>query len=183
METITPNRILKYTAAVAVVTVGAWTLVLGSCARFERRARLPKTEQLRSRLPETLVPANIPTKPGPTLQQMAEGAAHLCGVDKGRFFRLIDMESHWDVNAVSSSGAIGLAQIKPSTLRHVSPTLDPNKPWDRLVGAACYLRQMYDREQGSDRERWHKALLSYRYGPHRKVTPSTKYADLILEGM
>ena len=120
-------------------------------------------------------------KPGRHLQTLATTAAHLCGVPSKLFHRLIDRESNWRVHAVSSSGALGLAQIKPSTLRGVSPTLRPWVPSDRLIGAACYLRQMFDRHEGEERARWHAALLDYRYGPYRRETPSTAYADRILE--
>lgn len=110
---------------------------------------------------------------------MATSAAHLCGVDPALFHALIARESSWRPFVVSSSGAVGLGQIKPSTLRDIDPTLNAWEPWDNLLGSACYLRRQFDRF-GS----WRKALHAYHAGPNRITTKQATrdYATAIIEG-
>lgn len=99
------------------------------------------------------------------LRALATSAAHLCGVPVAIFHALIQRESSWRPWVVSSSGAVGLGQIKPSTLRDIDPRLNAWAPWDNLLGSACYLRQQFDRF-GT----WRKALHAYHAGPNRKTT-------------
>jgi len=121
-------------------------------------------------------PAGI--KPGRHLQTLATAAAHLCGVPVSIFHALIHRESSWRPWVVSSSGAVGLGQIKPSTLRDIDPRLNAWEPWDNLLGSACYLRQQFDRF-GT----WRKALHAYHGGPNRKATRQAThdYATDIIE--
>ena len=102
---------------------------------------------------------------GASLRVLATSAAHLCGVPVAIFHALIQRESSWRHWVVSSSGAVGLGQIKPSTLRDIDPRLNAWVPWDNLLGSACYLRQQFDRF-GT----WRKALHAYHAGPNRKTT-------------
>lgn len=112
----------------------------------------------------------------PALRQMASDAAELCGVPVALFHALIERESSWRPHVVSRSGAVGLAQVKPSTARGVSPTLDVREPWQNLVAGACYLRQQFDRF-GT----WRKALHAYRLGPAAVVTRTAReYASDIM---
>jgi len=121
-------------------------------------------------------PAGI--KPGRHLQALATAAANLCGVPVAIFHALIHRESSWRPWVVSSSGAVGLGQIKPSTLRDIDPSLNAWEPWDNLLGSACYLRRQYDRF-GT----WRKALHAYHGGPNRRVTVQSThdYATDIIE--
>jgi soluble lytic murein transglycosylase-like protein len=116
-----------------------------------------------------------------SLRILATNAARLCGVPVGLFHALIQRESGWRPYVVSSSGAVGLGQIKPSTLRGVSPTLNAWEPWDNLLGSACYLRQMYER---TNPRSWTETLYHYREGPYRRRTSQAarRYAADILEG-
>lgn len=113
------------------------------------------------------------------LRRMATSAANLCGVPVRLFHALIERESSWRPYVVSSSGAVGLAQVKPSTARGVSPGLDVRDPWQNLVAGACYLRQQRDRF-GT----WRLALYAYVAGPNRVRTTQAHrdYATDIIAG-
>ena len=192
---MTPRRL---TSLYIKALTSTWVLVMVPAVLLTSSGKAFKKKDLQvfggaeSATTTASIPASVPApnvpwvsiserEHGSHLRVLAKSAAHLCGVPHSMFFRLIEVESGWNEHAVSSSGAIGAAQIKPSTLRFVSPTLRPWVASDRLTGAACYLRMMYDRETGDERSRWHRALLSYRYGPNRTHTPSTRYADKIIE--
>ena len=121
---------------------------------------------------------------GRSYQQMADNAAKLCGLsepeDQAMFRRLIQRESEWNPEAVSASGAIGLAQVMPRSA--ISPTLDVRDPWQNLVAGACLLRQYRDRF-GS----WRVALHAYHGGPtrvdqRRTTKQSRDYARDVIEG-
>jgi len=121
---------------------------------------------------------------GRSYQQMADNAAKLCGLsepeDQAMFRRLIQRESEWNPEAVSASGAIGLAQVMPRSA--ISPTLDVRDPWQNLVAGACLLRQYRDRF-GS----WRVALHAYHGGPtrvdRRRVAQSSRnYAQDVIGG-
>ena len=118
--------------------------------------------------------------------RFARVAAHLCGVDEPILFEMISRESEWrQVGADgrtlrSRSGALGLTQIKASTARDVSPSLDPHDAAQNLIAGACYLRQQFDRF-GS----WRKALHAYHAGPWRRTTTRATLAyasDIITKG-
>jgi len=114
----------------------------------------------------------------PALRTLATNAADLCGVPAALFHSLIERESSWRPSVVSRSGAVGLAQVKPSTAREVSPTLDVSDPWQNLVAGACYLRRQFDRF-GT----WRAALHAYRLGPSAVVTRTAReYASDIMGG-
>lgn len=115
---------------------------------------------------------------GSYLRQMATDAANLCGVPVALFHALISRESSWRPHVVSRAGAVGLAQVKPSTGREVSSTLDVREPWDNLLAGACYLRAQFDRF-GT----WRKALHAYRVGPNARVSiVAREYASDIIQG-
>lgn len=111
----------------------------------------------------------------------AIAAAGLCGVPAGIGLRLFARESglrQFDSRGrllVSTSGAIGIGQIKPSSAAEVSPTLDVTDEWQNMVAAMCYL--------SSRRGTWREKVLSYRVGAAGIRTASTHaYADAILGG-
>jgi len=118
-----------------------------------------------------------------SLREMATAAAHLCGVPVNLFHALIARESSWRVNARSSAGAIGLAQVMPASARDISPTLDVHDPWQNLVAGSCLLRQYRDRF-GS----WRVALHAYHGGPtrvdRRRIARSSHaYAQDVMGGV
>lgn len=89
---------------------------------------------------------------------MARDAARRNGVPEDLFLRLVQQESGWNPGAVSHKGAMGLAQLMPSTARKLR--VDPRDPAQNLDGGARYLRMQYDRFRD-----WRLALAAYNAGP------------------
>lgn len=89
-------------------------------------------------------------------------AAENAGVPPQLFTDLINNESDWNPNAVSSTGAIGIAQVLPTTAANpgygVAP-FDPNNPSSALSGAAQYIAAL-QKEFGS----WGAAVNAYNTG-------------------
>lgn len=90
--------------------------------------------------------------------EMARSAARKHGVPENLFLRLVKQESNWNPTAKSHKGALGLAQLMPSTARLLR--VDPLDPEQNLEGGARYLKQQF-REFGS----WRLALAAYNAGP------------------
>ena len=88
-------------------------------------------------------------------------AAHRYNVSPSLLAALVWHESRWQPAALSSKGAIGLAQLMPATARALA--VDPRDAGANLAGAAHYLRMMLDLFDG-DVER---ALAAYDAGPAR----------------
>jgi hypothetical protein len=61
---------------------------------------------------------------------------------------LVAVESSFNPRAISSSGAIGLGQLKPATAQWLGVS-DPFDPLQNLQGTAKYLRYLLDRYNGS----------------------------------
>lgn len=74
---------------------------------------------------------------------------------------LVWQESRWNPQALSSKGAIGLAQLMPATARDLG--VDPRDPVANLIGGARYLRQLLDGFDGNVE----KALAAYNAGAGR----------------
>lgn len=170
------------------VTGREWTPSRGTLrSDWDREPRLSKHGVRR-------VPAREPsslrfTETGrvPSLQAVVYAAAGLCGVSAPLAWSLALRESsgrHWDAfGAVltSSSGAVGVLQIKPSTARDVATDLDVMQPWGNALAGLCYFRQMLDKAKGNVR----RALAYYHRGPNAKgPTPkaSHDYATDIIQG-
>jgi soluble lytic murein transglycosylase-like protein len=94
---------------------------------------------------------------GPYLA-MARDAARRHGVPEDLFLKLVQQESGFNPKAVSSKGALGLAQLMPGTARLLR--VDPHDPYQNLDGGARYLMQQY-RTFGN----WRLALAAYNAGP------------------
>ena len=92
------------------------------------------------------------------LLEVARAAARRNGVPEDLFLRLIQQESNWNPKAKSHKGALGLAQLLPSTARYLK--VNPHDPAQNLEGGARYLKEQYD-EFGS----WRLALAAYNAGP------------------
>jgi transglycosylase-like protein with SLT domain/uncharacterized protein DUF4124 len=90
---------------------------------------------------------------------LIEEAAHHAGVDAALLRAVIAVESAFDPGAVSSKGAQGLMQLRPTTARRygVSRPLDPR---ENLRGGASYIRDLLKR-YGNDLE---LALAAYNAG-------------------
>ncbi|WP_072778556.1 lytic transglycosylase domain-containing protein [Marivita hallyeonensis] len=89
---------------------------------------------------------------------MARDAARRHGIPEDLFLRLVQQESNFNPRAISSKGAIGLAQLMPGTARDLR--VDPNDPAQNLDGGARYLKEQY-RKFGN----WRLALAAYNAGP------------------
>lgn len=94
---------------------------------------------------------------GPFLE-VARSAARRHGVPEDLFLRLVQQESGWDTEALSSAGAIGLAQLMPGTADLLG--VNPTDPVANLDGGARYLSQQF-RRFGN----WRLALAAYNAGP------------------
>lgn len=82
------------------------------------------------------------------------------------FFAVVHAESGFRPGVVSPVGAVGLAQVKPSTATALRPGLDRWELFDprtNLDVGAAYLRVLLDK-YGGDRRR---ALVAYHRGPTR----------------
>jgi len=90
--------------------------------------------------------------------QMAREAARRHNIPEDLFLRLIQQESGWNPNAVSSKGALGLAQLMPQTARNMR--VDPSIPYENLDGGARYLSRQFKRFRS-----WQLALAAYNAGP------------------
>lgn len=116
---------------------------------------------------------------------MARRAALRAGIDPRVFLRQIAQESGFNPNARSSAGALGIAQIMPSTAAgwHV----DPMNPQAALRAAAQHMAG-YLRAYHGD---WRLALAAYNAGPgavakYHGVPPyaqTQSYVHSILAGL
>ena len=90
--------------------------------------------------------------------QTAKTAARRYGIPEDIFLRLVQQESAWNPSAISSKGAVGLAQLLPSTAKLLG--VNPRDPEENLNGGARYLAEQY-RTFGT----WRLALAAYNAGP------------------
>ena len=81
------------------------------------------------------------------------------GIPPDLFVRQINRESGFDPNALSPSGAQGIAQFMPETAAHFG--IDPWNPVDALKGAAQLMAHYTKMFAGS----YAKALATYNAGP------------------
>ncbi len=90
--------------------------------------------------------------------QMARDAARRHRVPEDLYLRLVQQESNWNPNAKSHKGALGLAQLMPSTAKSLG--VDPADPYENLDGGAKYLSKQYRKFKS-----WRLALAAYNAGP------------------
>lgn len=86
------------------------------------------------------------------------------GIDPGLAFRLVKVESGFNVRATSHVGAVGLTQVMPSTARLYEPGLTTQQLYDRNTNLRIgfrYLRDLLDRYPTN----MELALLAYNRGP------------------
>jgi soluble lytic murein transglycosylase-like protein len=94
------------------------------------------------------------------LHALARQDATNVGIDPNLFERQINQESGFNPNAVSPAGAIGIAQIMPSTAAGWS--VDPHDPVASLSAAAAAMARYYTTYQS-----YPKALAAYNAGTSR----------------
>lgn len=90
--------------------------------------------------------------------EVARSAARSHNVPEELFLKLVQQESGWNPTAVSHKGAIGLAQLMPTTAKALG--VNPRNPQENLLGGARYLRRQFEKF-GS----WPLALAAYNAGP------------------
>lgn len=95
----------------------------------------------------------------PHLKSQIEQVAAKYNVPASYFFALIQAESNFNQHSRSPVGAIGYTQLMPGTARGLG--VNPNDPYQNLIGGAKYLRQQLDRFNGNIRY----ALAAYNAGP------------------
>ncbi len=85
----------------------------------------------------------------------------LYGVDHVLVKIIIEKESEFNPRAVSRSGAIGLMQLMPETIKHLG-VKNPYNPRDNIMGGVKYLRNLFDMFGGN----LELALAAYHAGPN-----------------
>lgn len=110
------------------------------------------------------------------------------GVEPALAFRLVKVESRFDVRAKSSAGALGLTQIMPATARLYEPGLTIEQIYDRDRNLRLGLRYLHDLLERYDND-LERALLSYNRGPSKVqellaagVDPRNGYSQSVMKG-
>jgi hypothetical protein len=85
-------------------------------------------------------------------------------LDPNLIMALVTVESSWQSNAVSHSGARGLGQLMPTTAANLG--VNPRDPAQNLRGAATYLRSLINRFAGRGVDTMRFAIGAYNAGPH-----------------
>ena len=94
---------------------------------------------------------------------------------------VIHTESSWNHKAVSTSGAIGLMQVKPSTAMYgfKTPKDDLYDPYVNVTVGVMYLSELYH----NSGESWHYALTGYSHGPTatKRYSPNYVYNNFYID--
>lgn len=109
--------------------------------------------------PTTTNPPAAPNLPRGAYVDVARQAAIRYGINPDSFVRQIQQESHFDPNAQSPSGAVGIAQFIPSTAASIG--VNPYDPVSALNGAARLMSSLAGQFGGD----YAKALAAYNAGP------------------
>ncbi|HYK82676.1 MAG TPA: transglycosylase SLT domain-containing protein [Gemmatimonadales bacterium] len=114
------------------------------------------------------------------------------GVDPALAFRLVKAESNFNPRARSKVGAIGYAQVLPSTARLYEPGLTTAQLYDRGTNLRLgfrYLRDLLERYEGNPDAKLRLALLAYNRGPSKVQElldagrdPQNGYANTVMKG-
>lgn len=95
-----------------------------------------------------------------SFSQLIEQAAQKYGVDPDLIEAVIQTESNYDADAVSSAGAQGLMQLMPATASSLGVT-DSFDPAQNINGGVKLLSQLLDQYDGNVK----LALAAYNAGP------------------
>lgn len=110
------------------------------------------------------------------------------GIEPGLAFRLVSVESGFDLHAKSSAGAVGLTQVLPTTARFYDAGLTTTQLYDRDTNLRLGFRYLHDllARYNNNLER---ALLAYNRGPSKVqellaagVDPANGYAQSVMRG-
>gem|GEM_PF-1635124 len=99
------------------------------------------------------------------VDRLAQGIIYYCGktgIDPRLALALFTVESAMDVDAISSSGAIGLGQLMPGTASGLE--VDPYDTVENINGAVKYLSSLFKRWSGRS-DQLSLSLASYNAGP------------------
>jgi soluble lytic murein transglycosylase-like protein len=109
-------------------------------------------------------------------------------IDPELGFRVVQTESRFNPRAISSAGALGLAQLMPNTARIFVPDLTDEEMFDAELNLRIgfrFLHEMLERYSGD----LSLALLAYNRGPSRLqellargIDPRNGYASAVLKG-
>jgi len=109
---------------------------------------------------------------------MARQAARKAGVPERLFLSMIEHESGWNPAALSSAGAVGLAQFMPGTAAGLG--IDPSNPKQALFAGAQYLA-----DKKGEFGNWRDALRAYNFGSagaRQDPENGQEYAISVLKG-
>ena len=106
-------------------------------------------------------------------------------IDPYLIVAVMEKESSFDHETISSAGALGLMQIMPSTAKELG--VNPKRAEENIEGGIRYLRQQLDKYEG--RYKVHYALASYnagagavrKYGGIPPYTETQNYIRKIVE--
>lgn len=137
-------------------------------------------------LGERLMPSAPTAQPGgvSAFDGLIREAAEAQGMDPALIKAVIDAESSFNPDAVSSAGAMGLMQLMPGTAEAlgVSDAFDPRQ---NILGGTRYLKGLLDRFDNDPK----LALAAYNAGPGRvkqyggipPFTETQTYVSRVLE--
>ena len=116
-------------------------------------------QNIKSAPPSTPI-RNMRNIPVANIRELIKKAAKENNLRPELLEAVVQVESGYNPDAVSSKGASGLMQLMPATA-HALGVSDPFDPEQNLMGGAKYLRQQLDRFNGDEK----KALAAYNAGP------------------
>lgn len=96
------------------------------------------------------------------LSQAILYASSTYGVDPLLIAAVMRTESGYNVNAISSAGAIGLMQLMPGTAAAIG--INPYNPLENIVGGTIYLRNQLDNFSGWGEYAVTDAVAAYNAG-------------------
>lgn len=98
------------------------------------------------------------------ISQAVVYASDLYGVDPLLVTAIMENESHFNFNAGSGAGAVGLMQLMPATAAAIG--VNPYDPLGNVIGGASYLRTMLDDFAGYGGYAVTNAVAAYNAGPN-----------------
>lgn len=106
-------------------------------------------------------------------------SSEIYGVDPVLVASVMEVESHFYLNAVSPAGAVGLMQLMPSTARMIG--VDPYNPLENVIGGASYLRTQLDNFSSYGEYAVTNAIAAYNAGGNavRKYGGCPPYGETI----
>ena len=141
------NRLGVALAMVAVACAGLRAPDAGWCRRCPSPGYPFAIEELRGTfVPQAAAPAEqeVSESQRQTLLGLVRQTAVEHGIDPRLVDAVIQMESAYRTDAVSSKGAVGLMQLMPATARRYG-VADPFDPVQNVRGGTAHLRDLVDK--------------------------------------